>query len=173
MANEPSPPKRMNAMKPWTEQIENAKTEEDSAAFLEQMTELFKMEAGNDGNDTLDSDFSTTLDTNFKGFGAPTDKGASGMSLGMTDGAPPVVEFFSSFGTLDEDDAGSKPATPDLISPESSTNSSPYYVSEVMEHEAPTSYDEIVEDFTDHLRLGVWKEVDGGESAYFHSGQWK
>jgi len=105
-------------------------------------------------------------------------------SLGMgdgsapQDGAPPVVdefvEFFdfSSFGAGDEDDAGSKAETPDLIS-SSSTNPSPESGSEVdAAHQALTS-DVKSEDFSDHLRLGVWKEVDGGESAYFHSGQWK
>jgi len=196
VANEPSPPKRIKtewdgppneAIKGRAEQVENIKTEEDGAAFLEQMTELFKMAAGNDGQDTITSDFSETLDTIFKGFGASTDEGASGISsLGMGDGnvsqdvAPPVVdefvEFFdfSSFGTLDEDDAGSKAATPDLIS-SSSTNPSPESGSEVdtAHHQALTSSDVKSEDFTDHLRLGVWKEVDGGESAYFHSGQWK
>ncbi|KAJ7674180.1 hypothetical protein B0H17DRAFT_161762 [Mycena rosella] len=193
VANEPSPPKRQkqwegppnDAIKARAEQVENVKTEEDGAAFLEQMTELFKMAAGNDGQDTLTSDFSETLDTIFKGFGAPADEGASGMSsLGMGDGSVPqdggpvadeFVEFFdfSSFGTLDEDDAGSKAATPDLIS-SSSTNPSPESGSEVdAAHQALTSSDVKSEDFTDHLRLGVWKEVDGGESAYFHSGQWK
>ncbi|KAJ7104308.1 hypothetical protein B0H15DRAFT_809422 [Mycena belliarum] len=193
VANEPSPPKRQKkewegppneAIKARAEQVENIKTEEDGAAFLEQMTELFKMAAGNDGQDSLTSDFSETLDTIFKGFGAPTDEGASGMSsLGMgdgsapQDGAPPVadefVEFFdfSSFETIS--DAGSKAATPDLIS-SSSTNPSPESNSEAdAAHQALTSSDVKSEDFTDHLRLGVWKEVDGGESAYFHSGQWK
>ncbi|KAJ7158919.1 hypothetical protein C8R46DRAFT_404752 [Mycena filopes] len=192
VANGPSPPKRIKtewegppnpAITARAEQVENVKTEEDGAAFLEQMTELFKMAAGNDGQE-LTSDFSETLDTIFKGFGAPTDEGASGMSsLGVGDGsvpqdggAPPVVdefEFFdfSSFG--DEDDAGSKAETPDLIS-SSSTNPSPESGSEVdATHQGLTSTDVKSEDYSDHLRLGVWKEVDGGESAYFHSGQWK
>ncbi|KAJ6577233.1 hypothetical protein B0H19DRAFT_1019558 [Mycena capillaripes] len=190
-ANEPSPPKRPkiewdgppnDALKARAEQVENVKTEEDGAAFLEQMTELLKMAAGNDGQDALTSDFSETLDTIFKGFGAPIDESASGMSsLGMNDGsvsqdgAPPVVdefEFFDFSSFVDEDDAGSKAPTPDLIS-SSSTNPSPESGSEVdAAHQALTS-DVKSEDFTDHLRLGVWKEVDGGESAYFHAGQWK
>jgi hypothetical protein len=193
VANEPSPPKRLKtewdgppneAIKEREQQVANVKTEEDGAAFLEQMTELFKMAAGNDGQD----DFSETLDTIFKGFGASTDDSAGGsMSLGMggdggvsQDGGPPpltdeFVEFFdfSSFGTLDEDDAGSKAATPDLVS--SSTNPSPESNNSEVDaaHQALTSSDVKSEDFTDHLRLGVWKEVDGGESAYFQSGQWK
>jgi len=130
------------------------------------------------------------LDTIFKGFGASTDDSAGGSmsSLGMggdgsvsqAGGPPPhvdeFVEFFdfSSFGTLDEDDAGSKAATPDLIS-SSSTNPSPESNNSEVDpaHQALTSSDVKSEDFTDHLRLGVWKEVDGGESAYFQSGQWK
>ncbi|KAJ7494586.1 hypothetical protein B0H11DRAFT_2002483 [Mycena galericulata] len=181
VANEPSPPKRQkqwegppsDALKARAEMVENVKTEEDGAAFLEQMTELFKMAAGNDGQqDSMTSDFSETLDTLFKGFGAVPDDGASGMSsLGMggegsgvpQDGAPPVVDEFTTLG--------SKAETPDLIS-SSSTNPSPESGSEGDPHQALTS-DVKSEDFTDHLRLGVWKEVDGGESAYFHSGQWK
>jgi len=196
--NEPSPPKRQKTewegppsevIKARAEQVENVKTEEDGAAFLEQMTELFKMAAGNDGQDTLTSDFSETLDTIFKGFGASTEENTTALSsLGMgdgnitqpQDGAPPVVdefvEFFdfSSFGTMDEDDAGSKAETPDLIS-SSSTNPSPESNAEVdATHQAPAVSSDIKsEDFTDHLRLGAWKEVDGGESAYFNSGQWK
>jgi hypothetical protein len=192
-ANEPSPPKRpktewegppSDALRMRAEQVENIKTEEDGAAFMEQMAELFKM--ANEGQDTLNSDFSETLDTIFKGFGAPTDEGSGGMpSLGMDggsgvpqDGGPPVVdefvEFFdfSSFGTQDDYDAGSKAATPDLIS-SSSTNPSPESGSEVDAAHQALSSDVKTEDFSDHLRLGVWKEVDGGESAYFHSEQWK
>ncbi|KAJ7773049.1 hypothetical protein B0H16DRAFT_1363068 [Mycena metata] len=188
VANGPSPPKRIKvewegppnpAITARAEQVENVKTEEDSAAFLEQMTELFKMAGGNDGQE-LTSDFSETLDTIFKGFGASTDEGASGMSsLGVGDGsapqdsAPPVVdefEFFdfSSFG--EEDDTGSKAETPDLVS---STNPSPESGSEVDAAHALTSTDVKSEDFSNDLRLGVWKEVDGGESAYFQAGQWK
>ncbi|KAJ6607365.1 hypothetical protein B0H10DRAFT_2072011 [Mycena sp. CBHHK59/15] len=192
VANEPSPPKRQktewegppnDALKTRAEAVENVKTEEDGVAFLEQMTELFKIAVGNDGQDTVTSDFSETLDTILKGFGAPTDEGSSGMSsLGMDgsvtqDGAQPVtdefVEFFDFSSFVDDDDAGSKAATPDLISSSSSTNPSPESGSEAdAAHQALTS-DVKSEDFSDHLRLGVWKEVDGGESAYFHSGQWK
>ncbi|KAJ7274552.1 hypothetical protein B0H12DRAFT_1228260 [Mycena haematopus] len=197
-ANEPSPPKRPKTdwdgppnevVREREQQVANVKTEEDGAAFLEQMTELFKLAAGNDGQDALTSDFSETLDTICKGFGAPTDDSAGGSmsSLGMggdgsisQDGGPPphvdeFVEFFdfSSFETLDEDDGGSKAVTPDLMS-SSSTNPSPESNNSEVDaaHQVQTS-DVKSEDFTDHLRLGVWKEVDGGESAYFQSGQWK
>ncbi|KAK7032988.1 ARID domain-containing protein [Favolaschia claudopus] len=198
VANEPSPPKRpktewegppSEAMKEREQQVANVKTEDDGAAFLEQMTELFKMAAGNDEQNTLHSNLSETLDSIFKGFGASTDDSAGGSmaSLGLgsdgglsQDGGPPpqmdeFVEFFdfSSFGTLDEDDAGSKAVTPDLIS-SSSTNPSPESNNSEVDaaHQALPS-DVKSEDFADHLRLGVFKEVDGGESAYYQSGQWK
>ncbi|KAJ7052513.1 hypothetical protein C8F01DRAFT_1375908 [Mycena amicta] len=195
VANEPSPPKRLKtewegtpseAITVRAEQVESVKTEEDSAAFLEQMTELFRM-AANDGQDRLTSDFSETLDTILKGFGTSTDESAStipsighGESSGATDvvqsSSDEFVEFFdfSSFGTSEEDDAA---PTPDLFSSSStnpSTNPSPESNAEMdATHQAPALLSDGKSDEFDHLRLGVWREVDGGESAYFNSGQWK
>ncbi|CAK5268789.1 unnamed protein product [Mycena citricolor] len=158
---EPSPPKRQKtewdgppseSLKARADQFDKARTEEDSATLLEQMTELFKMASDSSGQDSgITRDFSETLDTIFKDFGGPDE----------------FVEFFdfSSFGP-DEDaaESESKAATPDLVSSTSSTNPSPESLSET---------DPKPEDYNDFLRLGVWKEVDGGESAHFHSGQWK
>jgi hypothetical protein len=73
------------------------------------MTELFKMAAGNDGQD-LTSDFSKTLDTIFKGFGPPTDNGAGALSVTRDE-----MELFDFTPFVDEDHAGSKASTPDLV----------------------------------------------------------
>lgn len=196
-ANEPSPPKKVktewegppnDALKRREEAVENIKTEEDASQFLEQMTELIKM-AGEGQESTLSSDISETLDMILKGYSAPDGgEGTSISSLGegsSTGGRPPTpsipgadefVEFFdfSLFETeaLD-DDEGSKAPTPDLVS-SSSTNPSPESGSEAdLAHHALTFSDFKTEEPSDPLRLGTFKEVDGGESAYYQSTEWK
>jgi hypothetical protein len=200
-ANEPSPPKRIKTewegppnedLRKKNEAIENIKTEEDASAFLEQMTELIKMAAGEEGQESLTSDISDTLDMILKGIGATPDgldgRGMSSHGLGessrmQTSSPPPAnppidefVEFFdfSSFGTMDDDDDGSKAPTPDLLS-SSSTNPSPESGSEAdaAHHALLASTDIKTEDTPDPLRLGTWKEIDGGESAYYQSSDWK
>ena len=202
VANEPSPPKKVKmeewdgqpseALKKKTEAVENVKTEEDATAFLEQMTELI-MAARGEGQESLTSDISETLDMILKGYADGGD-GTHGMpSLGMGsegDGgqtSPPIppadefVEFFdfSSFGTLDDDDVGSKAPTPDMLS-SSSTNPSPESnasESDAAHHALLAATDPIskMEDngVMDLLRLGTLKEIDGGESAYFQPPDWK
>ncbi|KAJ7126729.1 hypothetical protein C8R44DRAFT_103842 [Mycena epipterygia] len=153
--NEPSQPKRQkrwegppnDAIKARPEQVENVKTEEDGAAFHEQMAELFKMTARNNGEETLISEFLEPLPALFDtGFG--TDEGASGMSS-LPVGDEFVNSFdFSSFKRDDEDDAGSREATLDLIS-SSSVNPRPESGSEVdAAHQALTSFDVKSEDFS-------------------------
>lgn len=173
---------------PRAEAVENIKTEEDASAFLEQMTELIKMAAGEEGQESLTSDISETLDQILKGYGSYPESSDSGMSLGglgessgMNPSAPikaPADEFveyfdFSSFGAADDDDDGSKAPTPDLIS-SSCTKPSPESGSEADAAQALLSSMETkTEEIPDLLRLGTWKEIDGGESAYYQSGDWK
>jgi hypothetical protein len=168
------------------EEIDNIKTEEDASVFLEQMTELIKLTSGQ-GEDSLTSDIAETLDMILKGCGAvldaPEGSMSLGESLGLNESSPPpkppadeFVEFFdfSSFGTLDDDDPGSKAPTPDLVS-SSTTNPSPESGSEVDPTGHPASVDVKTEDLdlSDPLRLGQWKEIDGGESAYYQPDHWK
>lgn len=167
------------------EAIDDIKTEEDASAFLEHMAELIKLAAGDEGQESLTSDISQTLDEILKGYGGPvTDLPESSSSMlselpSVSPAAvkPPVDEFveffdFSSFGNVDDDDSLSKAPTPDLIS-SSSTNPSPESNSESdAAHHALTS-DVKVEERPDPLRLGVFKEIDGGESAYYQNPDWK
>lgn len=195
VANEPSPPKRIKtewegppneALKKKNEAADNVKTEEDASAFLEQMTELIKMAAGGEGQESLTSDISDTLDQILKGYSDTPDGMLSslGESSRMHASSPPPTnlpiqdEFFefidfSSFATVEDDDDGSKAPTPDLSS--SSTNPSPGSGSEAdAAHHALLSSTEVkTEDRPDPLRLGTWKEIDGGESAYYQSSDWK
>ncbi|PBL03883.1 hypothetical protein ARMGADRAFT_1004572 [Armillaria gallica] len=198
VANEPSPPKKVktewegppnDALKKREETVENIKTEEDASQFLEQMTELIKM-AGEGQESTLSTDISETLDMILKGYSAASDggEGTSISSLGegsstggraptpSIPGADEFVEFFdfSLFETeAIDDDEGSKAPTPDLVS-SSSTNPSPESGSEAdLAHHALTFSDFKTEEPSDPLRLGTFKEVDGGESAYYQSTEWK
>lgn len=135
--------------------------------------------AGDEGQESSLTDISETLDLILKGYGsvpdAPDGAGISSLGMGEPNGvrdSPPApqlpagdefVEYFdfSSFGN--EDDSSSKVATPDLVS-SSSTNPSP---------ESDASSDIKTEEISDLLRLGTWKEIDGGESAFYQSGDWK
>jgi hypothetical protein len=205
VSNAPSPKKaktewegeRSEALIKKEEQIENIKTDEDASAFLEQMTELIRLAAGNDGQESLTSDISETLDMILKGCGQDTSDPGVMAPLGMGDVIgrpsspssllPTADEFqfkdFLDFTSCAADDDYSKPTTPDLVA-SSSTNPSPESAADPADSagHAPTgvssdaaklanlkiedSYD------SDPLRLGVWKEIDGGESAYYQSDKW-
>jgi len=205
VSNAPSPKKaktelegeRGEALVKKEQQIENIKTDEDASAFLEQMTELIRLAAGNDGQESLTSDISETLDMILKGCGQDTSDPGTMASLGLGDVAgrasspssllPAADEFqfkdFLDFTSCAADEDYSKPATPDLIA-SSSTNPSPESMSDpadVAGHAAtgPSSDDAKLVNFkiedsydSDLLRLGVWKEIDGGESAYYQPDKW-
>ncbi|KNZ72102.1 hypothetical protein J132_04383 [Termitomyces sp. J132] len=197
--NEPSPPKRPKTEGEWggplneaitkkAETVENIKTEEDTSAFLEQMTELIKM-AGEGQQEALSSDISETLDQILKGYGSVPDDSDSlhGFSSFGSLGEPSsqastskphpdeFVEFFdfSSFTAADEEnDTDSKAPTPEL----SSTGPSPDSGSEAdaAQHVALSMEPPKTEELSDLLRIGSWKEIDGGESAYYHTADgWK
>jgi hypothetical protein len=205
ISNAPSPKKaktewegeRSDALVKKEQQIENIKTEEDASAFLEQMTELIRLAAGNDGQESLTSDISETLDIILKGCGQDTSDPGAIASLGMgdvvgrasspSDVMATVDEFqfkdFLDFTSCAADDDYSKPTTPDLVA-SSSTNLSPESASDPADAAAHTavgissdaakfanlktedSYD------SDLSRLGAWREIDGGESAYYQSDKW-
>ena len=178
------------------EEVENIKTEEDASAFMEHMMELINLAANGQGQESLPSEISETLALLLKGCGAVPDAPESSAmaSLGLESGAPSdssaapppppssavdeFVEFFdfSSFGTLADDDSGSKAPTPELLS-SSSTNPSPESGSEVdttghhMNIDLKTTEEPL--DVSDPMRLGPWKEIDGGESAYYQQAEWR
>lgn len=186
VANEPSPPKRSKTewesppseeSRKKQEAVDNIKTEEDASQFLEQMTEYIKQTAEHEA-----TDISETLDMILKGYPNPggSYENMSMVELGAGREASPMpdpifdqfIDF--SFGVIDDDD--SKAPTPDLIS-SSSTNTSPE-----SNHEADPSHHTLTstssselktEDTSDFLRLGPWKDIDGGEAPYYQSNEWK
>ncbi|KAJ3509059.1 hypothetical protein NLJ89_g5424 [Agrocybe chaxingu] len=191
-ASEPSPPKRVKTeweAQPSEEQrkkeeaIENIKTEPDAQAFFEQMTELFKrsvednpQESPSNGFDALDQIFKVVYpgSDSMEMLGEPS---------GHREPSPPPMmnesfdEFFDfSFGTVEDEDT--KAPTPDLVS-SSSTNPSPESNHEAEgAHHVPASSsssttDIKTEELNDMLRLGPWKEIDGGEATYYQTSDWK
>jgi hypothetical protein len=200
VANEPSPPKRpktewesapSDALRKKNEVTDGIKTEEDASVFLEQMTaELIKMAANGEGQESLSSDLSDTLEMILKGYG-PIPDISGNMSLGESSTAhepspPPAPlmdafdEFFDfSFGTVDDDENNSKAPTPDLVS-SSSTNPSPESNHEadaanhVLSSSSSSAMDIKTEELPDLLRLGTWKEIDHGEATYYNpTTEWK
>jgi len=176
--------------------VENIKTDEDASAFLEQMTELIRL-AGND-QELLTSDISDTLDMILKGCGqdqldvsgASSSMGPLGLSdtMGLRDPSPSpnnADEFqdFLDFTSCAADDDSSKPTTPDLVA-SSSTNPSPESASDPADagHATGSTLSDsgkltgckIEEDVDEsgRLRLGAWKEIDGGEGAFYQSDKW-
>jgi hypothetical protein len=198
--NEPSPPKRAKlewesepseALRKKSEVFENVKSQEDATALMEQMTELIKRVTEGEGQESLTSDISETLEMILKGYGTVPNltDGAGNVSLGESsssarESTPPpggsmaeLDEFFDfSFGTVEDED--SKAPTPDLVS-SSSTNPSPEsnHELEAPHHTLSSSSSSTVDVKTEELsnppRLGMWKDVDGGEAAYYQPNEWK
>jgi len=198
--NEGSPPKRVKtewesqpseAQRKQSEVVANIKTDEDATALFDQMTELIKRAAEEEGGQpSITTGISETLDMLLKGYGPVPDAmdRFSGASVGIggessssnldLDSAPtlgdPFDEFFDfSFGTVEDEDS----KTPDLVS-SSSTNPSPESNHDESGHHllpsaSSSTIDVKTEDFSDPLRLGTWKEIDGGEAAYFQTTEWK
>ncbi|TFK70305.1 hypothetical protein BDN72DRAFT_839158 [Pluteus cervinus] len=179
--SEPSPPKRVKieweeSVKKEEEAPEMVKTEEEATALIEQVAELLTAA-------TPDAfELSTTLDQLLKGYGTGIDTSdVSDPNLGDGGFGIPgdeVFEFFdfSSCAPHEEDETASKAATPDLVS-SSSTNPSPGSGSEAEGSQHPSTSSSFSSSSMikneDLLRLGPWKELDGGESIYYQQAEFK
>ncbi|KAL0954744.1 hypothetical protein HGRIS_003696 [Hohenbuehelia grisea] len=202
VASEPSPPKKMKtewdaqdgplASEVVVKQQETIATipptEKEAAQFMEQMAELIKMatntQSSTQGTELTDhlGDIGEILKGYSGDLGSPSNLGMGESSqlggLGSPTLPAPTENFdeffnFSSFGTLDDDDSGSKAPTPDLVE-SSSTNPSPASGSEAdAAHHVMLADVKLEESATDSLRLGIWKEVDGGESSFFNTDGFK
>ncbi|KAJ4479972.1 hypothetical protein J3R30DRAFT_2560687 [Lentinula aciculospora] len=197
VANEPSPPKRAktewegpvsDALQKKNQAVENIKTEEDASSFLEQVTELIKM-ADTENQAALSSDISETLEQILKGYdGGLLDSDTSNTfsTLGLNEVGsldPPasnsqvpssndLTEFFDFSLFTNEDEDESKVGTPDLVS-SSSTNPSPESQADADPAHHATAMLDVKQEEYDPLRLGTLKEIDGGESSYYQSTDWK
>lgn len=185
------------ALQKRKEEVENIQTDEDATSFVERMTELLKM--ANDGQDSsLTANISESLDAILAGmpgdFTLPSSFGSSTFGDTLSDplsppsahmpANDPLVEFFDFSSYSEDDPIGSIAPTPDLLHA-SSTDQSPQSASSEADgsghsggsahaNSSPQIADAKVDDLGDDpLRLGVWKEIDGGESSYYHSTGWK
>jgi hypothetical protein len=199
--SEPSPPKKAKTSE-WEgppsealkqrQSIDGINDEEQASTFLNNMQSLIEI-AGQDGQESVQGILEDILKCcGSVELGEGSALSIPSMPLGDTpheatpasthpSAADEFVEYFdfSSFGTLDEEEG--TPTTPDLIS-SSSTNPSPESGSEAdAAHQHTTDLARIadpdLDDFSDSasdpLRLGAFREIDGGESAYYQSENWK
>jgi len=191
VANEPSPPKRIKTewenppseeLQKKVEAVEKLETVDDANSFLEQVSELLRKAVDNEGQESaLTADLSETLGMILKGCASVPEASDSGLSFGDVvgrDSPLPSTAFKDAFeefidyscgqpdGPLDDEH------TPDLVS--SSTNPSPESNADgENSHNARTSVSDIKKEDYHDLRLGLWKELDGGESAYYQPFEWK
>ncbi|EJD06618.1 uncharacterized protein FOMMEDRAFT_138512 [Fomitiporia mediterranea MF3/22] len=173
-------------------EAESIKTPGQAAQFYSDMTQLLELT----NNSALPSELQDTLaqlaKTVGSGFDIPDVPGSSSASNlasagtaspKATDGDDSFLRFLD-FSSFQQDD--DKPDTPELV-PTSSTNPSPESgAGSEADHPPPSTSTGSVNDRTkvvdssgsgprtdyydaDPLRLGIWGEIDGGESGYFSS----
>lgn len=198
VSNAPSPKKAKTewegemseALVKKQQEPDNIKTEDDAAAFFDRMKELFAMTATTDNE--IHHDIASSLDQILAGVAQePADAAATAAALavhGPGDTGPPptalsphmgpandaFLEFidFSSFTDLGDEDSDSKAPTPDLV-PSSEANPSPESGSEGDSLGSGSPDKAKIEESSDPLRLGSLREIDGGESAYYQTDNWK
>ncbi|KAG1821927.1 uncharacterized protein BJ212DRAFT_1334597 [Suillus subaureus] len=173
------------------QEVENINTDEDANAFMDKMKELVAMTASTDAG--VYDDIAHTLDRILQGTAQDpthitTSAFASSIGGPPSELSPPAapndafLEFhefidYSRFTTL-EDEEDSKAPTPDLV-PSSSTNPSPQSNPDADQSQGASSPGKAkIEDpresnQLDLLHMGAFKEIDGGESAYYQSSDWK
>ncbi|KAI6037669.1 hypothetical protein EDC04DRAFT_2701482 [Pisolithus marmoratus] len=172
------------------QQFENVKTEEDTIAFLDQMKELLAISARADSS--VHNDIAVSLGEILAGVSQePEDTAATAAALSAARefGQPPTAlsphpgpvidafgEFFdfSSCTTLEDEESDSKAPTPELV-PSAEANPSPESGSDA-DPLAGSPGKTKIEDSSDHidlLRLGILRDIDGGEAAHYQSDQWK
>lgn len=172
-------------------EVDNINTDEDANAFMDRMKELVAMTASTDAG--VYDDIAHTLDRILQGAAQDpthiaTSAFASSIGGPLSELSPPAapndafLEFhefidYSRFTTL-EDEEDSKAPTPELVT-SSSTNPSPQSnpdadQSQVALSPGKTKIEEPREsNHLDLLHMGSFKEIDGGESAYYQPSDWK
>ncbi|XP_006459138.1 hypothetical protein AGABI2DRAFT_116090 [Agaricus bisporus var. bisporus H97] len=183
VVDQPSPPKRSKLewgdgsqseeLQQKKAQVENVKTEEDTSQLLEDIIKIVG------GDPVRDNNGFAELSMLLKGYTQPgsADDLASFPSL-----EPPLMmkddlEQYFDFSLGGEDDDSK---TPELLSSSSTTDTSPGSNAgnePTSEGAAAQISNEIKNeeslDFTPLTHLGLWSGVDGGESAYYQTSDWK
>lgn len=167
------------------EEAEKIKTDEEATKFFEN---LIKEASEVEPQESMASDITDTLDQILKSYTSGSDFAPSGemsepSALGerrppspSPNGALAISDEFGDFfdfSSFAEDESGSKAPTPDLTAT-SSTNPSPEsnfdptstpFAIDLASSDDPTA--------GDLRRLGMWKEIDGGEGAFYQQDNWK
>jgi hypothetical protein len=182
VVDQPSPPKRSKVE--WGEgpqseelqqkkgQIENIKSEEDTSQFLE---EFIKIVGGDPVRDTNGfAELSMLLKECTQH--APTDDLSSFPPLEPPPMMKDELEQYFDFSLGGEDDDSK---TPELVSssttdtsPGSNSGNEPTSEGAATSISNETKKDESL-DFTQLTHLGLWSGVDGGESAYYQTPEWR
>jgi hypothetical protein len=154
-------------------QIENIKTEEDTSQFFEN---LIKSVGGDPVRDTNGFAELSMLLKEYTQHG-PADDLSSFPPLEPPPMMKDELEQYFDFSLGGEDDDSK---TPELVSSSSTTDTSPGSNSgnePTSEGAAPPISNEIKNDesldFAHLTHLGLWSGVDGGESAYYQTSDWK
>jgi len=196
--NAPSPkrvkmewePRANEAALKRAEEVENVKTDEEASKLLEEVVGLIAAQAQTvDGQASMASDISDTLDQILKSYTAGSDLPSVGdlSDASHIDHRPnntsassndvlAISDEFGDFFDFSSYDTFSKAATPDLV-PTSSTNTSPESASDGPPH-TPLAVDagfgdDNLNSGSDIRKLGFWAEIDGGEGVLYQQDNWK
>ena len=159
-------------------EVSHLKTPQQSTEFLDQMTELLRnVSSSTEGqNGASPEQFGETLEMLLKSVGGEGEPVTfNEYTSAPSPGAGPPLSFddLFDFSTMVEEEDYKD--TPDLIrssstnpSPESNNSEGDQSLSSSVKLEPKT------EDMSaDIMPTGLWKEIDGGEAAYFQSSDWK
>lgn len=171
------------------EEVENVKSNEEASKLLEEVVGLITQAQTVDGQASMASDISDTLDQILKSYTAGSDLPSVG-DLSDTshmdhrpNNAPAssndvvtISDEFGDFFDFSSYDTFSKATTPDLV-PASSTNTSPESASDGPAHTplaADNGFgDDSLNSGSDIRKLGFWTEIDGGEGVLYQQDNWK
>ena len=171
------------------EEVESVKTDEEASKLLEEVVGLIAQAQTVDGQASMASDISDTLDQILKSYTAGSDLPSVGdlSDASHIDHRPnnastspndvlAITDEFGDFFDFTSYDTLSKAATPDLV-PVSSTNTSPESASDGPPHTplaADTGFgDDSLNGASDIRKLGFWTEIDGGEGVLYQQDNWK
>lgn len=195
--NAPSPkrvktewePRANEAALKRVEEVESVKTDEEASKLLEEVVGLIAQAQTVDGQASMASDISVTLDQILKSYTAGSDlpsvgnlSDASHIDLRQNSASVSsndvltISDEFGDFFDFSSYDTFSKAATPDLV-PVSSTNTSPESGSDGPPHTplaVDTGFgDDSLSGGSDIRKLGFWTEIDGGEGVLYQQDNWK
>ena len=171
------------------EEVESVKTDGKASELLEEVVGLITQAQTVDGQASMASDISVTLDQILKSFTAGSDLPSVGdlsdashidhrsnNTSASSNDVLAISDEFGDFFDFSSYDTFSKAATPDLV-PVSSTNTSPESASDGPPH-TPLAVDagfgdDSLNGGSDIRKLGFWTEIDGGEGVLYQQGDWK